>query len=123
MATKNKKQKTKTRYLDINVNKNKFVSKLTGTKKPHNFSDIKFLRSLLSNEKARILYILKTKNPKSIYALAKLLGRDFKSVRDDIKILEKFDFIKFHTEKTEFHDFDISLPLKPAVFVVCGGAD
>ena len=100
MAQKNKKQKTKTRYLDINVNKNKFVSKLTGAKKPHNFSDIKLLRSLLSNEKARILYILKTKNPKSIYSLAKLLGRDFKSVREDVKTLEKFGFIKFHTEKT-----------------------
>ena len=94
------KKKTKTKHVDINVNKNKFVSKLTGTKKTHNFSDIKLFRSLLSNEKARILYILKTKKPTSIYALAKLLSRDFKSVREDIKVLEKFGFIKFHTKKT-----------------------
>ena len=100
MATKIKKQKLKIKHIDINVNKNKFVSKLIGAKKPHNFSDIKFLRNLLSNEKAKILYILKSKNPKSIYALAKLLNRDFKSVREDIRSLERFGFIKFHTEKT-----------------------
>ena len=94
------KKKTKTRYVDINVNKGNFVSKLVGAKKSHDFSDIKLLRSILSNEKARILYALKTNNPKSIYALAKLLGRDFKSVRDDIKILERFGFIEFHAENT-----------------------
>jgi len=97
MAPKNK---TKTRYVDVNVNKGNFVSKLIGGKKAHDFSDVKLLRNLLSNEKARILYALKSKNPKSIYALAKMLGRDFKSVRDDIKVLERFGFIEFHSEKT-----------------------
>ncbi len=97
MAQKNR---TKIRYVDVNVNKENFVSKLVGAKKPHDFSDIKLLRSILSNEKARILYILKNQNPKSIYALAKLLGRDFKSVREDIKVLERFGFIEFHAEKT-----------------------
>ncbi|MFH0711775.1 MAG: hypothetical protein V1889_01320 [archaeon] len=93
------KKKTKTRYVDVNVNKGNFVSKFVGAKKPHDFSDIKLLRSILSNEKARILYALKTQNPKSIYALAKLLGRDFKSVREDVNILERFGFIEFHAEK------------------------
>ena len=92
--------KTKTRYVDINVNKGSFVSKLIGAKKSHDFSDIKLLRNLLSNEKARILHILKSKKPKSIYALAKLLGRDFKSVREDVKVLERFGFFEFHAEKT-----------------------
>lgn len=94
------KKKTKIRYVDINVNKEGFVSKLIGAKKSHDFSDIKLLRNLLSNEKARILYALKSENPKSIYALSKLLGRDFKSVREDIKVLERFGFIEFHSEKT-----------------------
>ena len=97
MATK---PRTKTRYVDINVNKEKFVSKLIGEKKPHDFSDIKLLRNLLSNEKSRILYTLKHKEPKSIYALSKLLGRDFKSTREDVKVLERFGFIEFHSEKT-----------------------
>ena len=69
-------------------------------KKSYDFSDIKLLRNLLSNEKSRILYALKSKNPKSIYQLAKILGRDFKSVREDVKVLERFGFIEFHAEKT-----------------------
>ncbi len=93
------KKRAKVRYIDVNVNKAGFVSKLIGAKKSHDFSDIKILRNLLSNEKARILYVLKHTKPKSIYALAKLLGRDFKSVRDDIKVLERFGFIEFHSEK------------------------
>lgn len=97
MATK---KRTKVRYVDINVNKGGFVSKLIGADKAHDFSDVKLLRNLLSNEKARILYALKSKNPKSIYALAKLIGRDFKSVREDVKVLERFGFIEFHAEKT-----------------------
>jgi predicted transcriptional regulator len=94
------KKKTKVRYVDINVKSGNFVLKFIGEKKSHDFSDIKLLRNLLSNEKARILYVLKSNSPNSIYSLAKLLGRDFKSVRDDIKILERFGFIEFHAEKT-----------------------
>lgn len=57
-------------------------------------SEIANLRQILSDEKARILHICKTKKPESIYTLAKLLGRDFKAVRQDIKILENFGFIE-----------------------------
>lgn len=92
--------KTKIRYIDVNVKKGSFVSKLIGAKRPHDFSDIKLLRSILSNEKARILYVLKSKNPKSIYALAKILGRDFKSVSVDVKTLKNFGFIKLTKVKT-----------------------
>ena len=102
MAEKNKKDKIDTALSKTyfgNNPKNKTL-KLTGDKKAHDFSDVKLLRSLLSNEKARILHILKTKKPRSIYGLAKELGRDFKSVREDIKVLERFGFIEFHAEKT-----------------------
>ena len=94
------RKRTKTRYVDINTSKSGFVSKLIGEKETHDFSDIKLLRNILSNEKARILYTLKTTSPKSIYALAKFLKRDFKSVQQDIKTLERFGFIEFHSEKT-----------------------
>lgn len=57
-------------------------------------SEISSLRQLLSNEKARLLDMCKTKQPASIYELAKLLGRDFKAVRHDIKLLEQFGFIE-----------------------------
>ncbi len=92
------KQRTKTRYLDLNVDERGFVSKFLSSKKGHDFSDIELLRKILSNEKARILYVLKKKQVKSIYALAKVLGRDFKSVYDDLKVLERFGFVEFHSE-------------------------
>ena len=66
-------------------------------KKAHS-SEIANLRQLLSNERARILHIIKTRQPASIYELAKLLGRDFKAVREDIRLLEKFGFIELKSE-------------------------
>jgi|SRR3989344_4416676 len=57
-------------------------------------SEVSVLRQLLSNEKAKLLHICKTKKPDSIYKLAKLLGRDFKAVRHDIKLLEQYGFIE-----------------------------
>lgn len=94
-------KKTKTRYVDVNVREESFITRLIGSgSRAHNFSDIALLRKLLSNEKARIIYILKYKKPKSIYELAKIIGRDFKSVHEDLKILERFGFIEFHSTKT-----------------------
>ncbi len=52
------------------------------------------LRKVLSNERAKLLHICKTKEPESVYMLAKILGRDFKSVRQDIRLLEQFGFIE-----------------------------
>jgi len=93
-------KRTKTRYVEVNVSKENFVSKFIWSKKAHDFSDLKLLRSILSNEKARILYTLKHTKPRSIYALAKSLGRDFKSIREDVNVLERFGFIEFVAEKT-----------------------
>jgi len=44
--------------------------------------------------------ITKSKKPKSIYELAKMLKRDFKSVSDDVKQLEKFGFLDMISEST-----------------------
>lgn len=78
-----------------------FFTKLGVTKKDYDFEGISALRSLLSNEKARILHTIKYQNPSSIYDLAKKLGRTFKSVNDDLKLLERFGFIEFIEEKTK----------------------
>ena len=71
--------------------------RLRRKEKGYNFADISVLRQLLSNERARMLYTLKNKSPSSIYNLAKLLGRDFKSVRQDVKLLEKFGFLELES--------------------------
>lgn len=93
------KKKIKTRYIDINVKAGGFVSHIIGSGEKYNFSDIALLRRVLSNEKAKILYVLKHQKITSIYHLSKILERDFKSVYQDLKLLERFGFIEFYSEK------------------------
>jgi len=94
--------KTKTReitIIDEGGTFNAILGRFTGSKS-YDFEGLTLLRRLLSNEKAKLMHTIKTKKPKSIYGLAKLLGRDFKSVSEDIKLLEKFGFIDMISEKT-----------------------
>ncbi len=77
-----------------------FFRKFTGESSDYDFEGVEALRRLLSNERARILHVIKTKSPNSIYSLAKQVDRDFKSVSDDIKLLERFGFIEMIAEKT-----------------------
>ena len=100
------KDKEKIKKIIINVEQGTFnaiFSRFRGKEKGKN-SDLSLLRSVLSNEKARMLHVLKSKQPNSIYELAKLLGRDFKAVRQDITVLEKFgliEMIPIHKGKRE----------------------
>ncbi len=96
-------EKTKTREILIKESYGAFDLFLKSgvSKSDYDFSGIAALRHLLSNEKARILDVIKTKNPRSIYELAKILGRNFKSVSEDIKLLERFGFIELVEEKTK----------------------
>lgn len=95
-------EKSKTREITIIDDEgvfNTIFKRFTG-EKDYDFQGIATLRKLLNNEKARLLHTIKTKKPNSIYSLAKMLERDFKSVSDDIKLLEKFGFIELVAEKT-----------------------
>jgi predicted transcriptional regulator len=96
-------KRTKTRQISI-ANEagtfSVFFRMFSGEKKEYDFQGLASLRNILSNEKARMIHILKTKSPKSIYELSKILNRDFKAVNDDVKILEKFGFIDLVQEKT-----------------------
>ena len=103
MAGNNKMaEKSKTREITI-VDEggafNVILKRFTG-EKDFDFEGLSSLRKVLSNEKARLIHTIKTKSPKSIYELAKILDRDFKSVSDDIKLLEKFGFVDMIAEKT-----------------------
>ncbi len=97
--------KEKTRNLEITLKESKgafsILKKSGVSKKDFDFSGISALRQLLNNEKARILHVIKTQKPASLYDLAKKLGRGFKSVSDDIKLLERFGFIELVEEKTK----------------------
>ena len=95
--------KTKEREITITESKGVFsiFKKQELSKKDYDFEGVSALRQLLSNEKARILHTIKAQKPNSIYDLAKKLGRGFKSVNDDIKLLERFGFIELIEEKTK----------------------
>ena len=91
-----------TREITIKRSKGAFsIFKKGSSKEDYDFSGILALRQLLSNEKARILHVIKTQKPKSIYELAKKLNRGFKTVNDDVKLLERFGFIELIEEKTK----------------------
>ena len=96
-------QKTKTREITI-VDKggafNTIFKRFSGEKQEYDFEGLASLRRILNNEKARLLHVIKNKKPSSIYGLAKILKRDFKSVSDDIKLLQRFGFIELIAEKT-----------------------
>ncbi len=97
---------TSTKNREITIIQNKgafsiFKSSEPSSKKDYDFSGLLALRQLLSDEKARILHTIKTKNPKSIYELAKILKRNFKAVKDDLEVLERFGLIDFLEEKTK----------------------
>ena len=93
--------KTKIREISIRESKGTFsIFKTPGvSKESYNFTGILALRQLLSNEKARILDTIKTQKPVSVYDLAKKLKRGFKSVNDDVKLLERFGFIELIEER------------------------
>jgi predicted transcriptional regulator len=89
-----------TREITIKESKGTFsLFKKTTKDKGYDFSGISSLRQLLNNEKARILSVIKTEKPSSLYDLTKKLGRSFKSVHDDVKLLERFGFIELVEEK------------------------
>jgi len=96
-------QKIKTREITIVDEGGTFsvlLRRLGASNKKYDFDSLAALRSLLSNEKARILNTIKSKSPSSVYQLAKILKRDFKSVSSDVNLLEKFGFIDLISEKT-----------------------
>jgi predicted transcriptional regulator len=91
-----------TREITIKESKGAFslFKKALNNRKDFNFEGMSALRQVLSNEKARMLYVIKTEKPTSLYALAKKLGRNFKSVYEDSRLLERFGFIELIAEKT-----------------------
>lgn len=92
----------KTREITITQEKGAFsIFKKSSEKEGYDFSGILALRQILSNEKARIIHVIKTQKPKSIYELAKQLGRNFKAVSEDIKVLKRFGFIELIEERTK----------------------
>jgi len=92
-----------TREITITESKGAFslFKKPSKEKEAYDFSGLSALRQLLNNEKARLLNVIKTEKPSSLYDLAKKLDRSFKSVHDDVKLLERFGFLQIIEEKVK----------------------
>jgi len=99
-----KGQRIKTIIITLERSKGAFsiLQKLKPSKEEgYDFSGIATLRQLLSNEKARLLQIIKSQKPGSIYELAKISGRSFKSVNEDLKLLKRMGFIEIAEKKVK----------------------
>jgi len=60
---------------------------------------VDMMRQLLSHERARMIQVIRTQKPGSIYLLAKHLGRDFKAVKKDVLLLKKFNVLDLQEAK------------------------
>ncbi len=65
------------------------------------FATIETFRNVITGKRLELLHTIKQDSPDSIYALAKVVNRDLKSVTTDLAILKKFGLIKLKKERTE----------------------
>ena len=70
------------------------TSKTVEPRKGTYVADVETARAIFTEGRMKIIQTLKSKSPKSIYALAKLLNRDFKNVYEDVIFLTQLGILK-----------------------------
>jgi len=65
------------------------------------FDSIDNMRTILTNNRLLILRAIREYKPKSIYALAKILGRDLKNVNQDLKLLSEIGLVTLERRETD----------------------
>jgi len=63
------------------------------------FDSLKTMRKFITDERLRILKVIRKYKPDSIYALAKILHRDAKNVTDDVHYLAELGLIEIKKTK------------------------
>ncbi|OGP88472.1 MAG: hypothetical protein A2156_03330 [Deltaproteobacteria bacterium RBG_16_48_10] len=58
------------------------------------FENLEAMRKILTDERLRILKVIKTEHPASIYELAKKLRRDIKNTFDDVQFLARAGLVE-----------------------------
>lgn len=58
------------------------------------FTSLDAVRALLTEKRLALLHLIREYHPKSINALAKIAGRDFKNVHDDVMLLKRHGLIR-----------------------------
>ena len=62
------------------------------------FTSIEAARNFLTRERLALMRTIRTHHPSSLYELAGMVGRDFKNVQEDIRILEKHGLVRIYKE-------------------------
>ena len=57
------------------------------------FTSLEAVRNLLTERRLELLHAVREKHPHSIYQLARLTGRNFRNVYDDVQILKTYGLI------------------------------
>lgn len=63
------------------------------------FESLKALRMFITDERLRILRVVRKDHPESIYELAKILKRDTKNVSDDVHFLAAVGLLEIEESK------------------------
>ena len=79
------------------------------------------LRKILTPERLRILQVIRSEKPKSIYELAKLLDRDRAAVVRDLEYLQQLGLVEFEEERrgkrrsrkqvVPYDEIEVSIPV------------
>ncbi|WP_456330182.1 HVO_A0114 family putative DNA-binding protein [Archaeoglobus sp.] len=85
------------------------------------FESYEAFRKMLTPERLRILQIIKEREPRSVYELAKVLGRDRRNVIKDLEVLEMLGLVEFSEEKrgkrksrrpiVPYDEIEVSIPV------------
>lgn len=81
------------------------------------FISLDLMRQMLTNERIRLLKLIREKNPKTIYALAKVAKRPYANVFRDVKKLEELELIDLKekgnstTPKAKYDKLRITVPV------------
>ena len=67
------------------------------------FATLRAFRKALTEKRLKLLRAIKEQKPSSVYALAKLVQRDLKSVNTDLSILQKLGLVALQQSRDERH--------------------
>jgi predicted transcriptional regulator len=98
-------EKHKTETIDIEIGREGFFLFSRFGFGSNEMEKLSQIRTLLNAEKARILHVIKTSKPSSVYKLARILGRDFQSVRKDVMLLENLGMLDLEKQKGKRKSF------------------
>lgn len=63
------------------------------------FENLEAMRRILTENRLRILKVIKKEHPSSVYELAKILKRDFKNTYNDVRILAELGLVDLKKTK------------------------